>query len=136
MSKWNAGIIEEFRANAGVVGGVFEGKPILILHNTGAKSGAARLNPLMYQDMGDGRFAIFASKGGAPGHPDWYFNVVANPDVAIEVGTQRHDLRARVVEPDERDAIWEPWKARFDQFAEYEQKTDRQIPVILLEPRT
>lgn len=135
MSDWNAGIIEEFRANLGVVGGVFEGKPLLLLHHTGARSGTQRVNPLMYQAV-DGGYAIFASKAGADSHPDWFHNLIANPGVSIEVGTDRHDLLARVVHGEERTKIWEKQKRDYPQFAEYEEKADRVIPVIVLEPRS
>ena len=135
MNDWNAQIINEFRANEGKVGGVFEGAPMLILHSTGAKSGLARVHPLMYQAVGD-RFAIFASKAGAPSNPDWYYNVVANPQTSIEVGSETVEVTARVAEGDERNEIWERQKALFPTFAEYEQKTSRVIPVIVLERST
>lgn len=135
MSDRNASIIEEFRANAGVVGGVFEGRPLLLLHHVGAKSGTKRVSPLMYQQLEYG-YAIFASKGGAATNPDWFHNVMANPDVTVEVGTERHRVRARLVLGEERDSIWEPWKGRFPFFAGYDAKTVREIPVIILELRT
>lgn len=134
VSDWNGQIVDEFRANEGRVGGMFEGKPILLLHTTGAKSGKPRLNPLMYQALDRG-YAIFASKAGAPSNPDWYYNVMANPDVSIELGTSRVDLKARVADEDEREPIWAKQKADFPQFADYEAGTDRTIPVIVLEPR-
>jgi deazaflavin-dependent oxidoreductase (nitroreductase family) len=134
MADWNAKIIEEFRDNGGVVGGVFAGKPILLLHHTGAKTGKRRVNPLMYQKL-DGGYAIFASKAGASSHPDWYHNVLANPDVDIEVGTQRLELKARKADTAEREPIWTKQKDDFPQFADYEASTDRTIPVIILEPR-
>jgi deazaflavin-dependent oxidoreductase (nitroreductase family) len=134
MSDWNAGIIDEFRANKGVVGGMFEGKPLLLLHNTGARSGKARLNPLVYQEV-DGGYAIFASKAGAPDNPDWYHNILANPEVTIEVGTDSFDMTARVAGDGEREPIWTRQKADFPQFADYEASTDRTIPVIILDPR-
>lgn len=135
MSDWNGQIIEEFRANDGKVGGMFAGAPLLLLHNTGAKSGAARVNPLMYQAI-DGGYAIFASKAGAPTHPDWYYNVVANPDAAIEVGSERIDVAARVATSQEREPIWAKQKATFPTFAEYEANAQgREIPVVILEAR-
>ena len=88
MSDWNAGIIEEFRANEGRVGGNFEGAPLLLLHTTGAKSGQERVSPVMYQDLGGGPVAVFASKAGAPDNPDWFHNVKANPDVTAEIGSE------------------------------------------------
>lgn len=133
MSDWNTQIIEEFRANDGKVGGMFAGAPLLILHTTGAKSGAQRVSPVMYQDL-DGAYAVFASKAGAPSHPDWYYNVVANPTVSIELGTATTTGIARVADAAKRGPIWERQKATYPQFAEYEAKTDREIPVIIVEP--
>src|SRR5919112_1541793 len=86
MSDWNAKIIEEFRSNAGKVGGPFEGRPMLLLHSTGARTGAERVHPVVYQADGD-RWVVFASKGGADTNPDWFHNLRANPDASIEVGT-------------------------------------------------
>ena len=130
---WNAKIIEEFRANEGRVGGQFEGAPLLLLHSVGARSGKERVNPMMYQAVGDA-YAVFASKGGAPSHPGWYHNLVANPDATIEVGTRRVRVRARTAEGVERDTIWETQKQRYPGFADYEARTTRQIPVVILEP--
>ncbi len=130
----NALIIEEFRANAGKVGGPFEGRNMLLLHNIGAKSGAERINPLVYQALDD-NFAIFASKGGAPTNPAWFYNLVANPEVTIEVGTESVAVRARVAEGHERDEIWERQKAALSAFADYEAATERVIPVVVLERR-
>ena len=134
MSEWNSGIVDEFKANEGNVGGIFEGKPLLLLHHKGAKTGKERVSPLMYKQL-DGAYAVFASKGGADTNPDWYHNLVANPEVSIEVGTDKFDVRARVAEDAEHQRIWEPWKREFPQFAGYEQKTSRdRIPVIVLDP--
>jgi deazaflavin-dependent oxidoreductase (nitroreductase family) len=133
MSDWNTHIIEEFRANAGIVGGNFTGKPVLILHSTGARSGREHVNPLMYKSLGPDSLAIFASKGGAPGNPDWYFNLVANPRASVEVGTESFPVQARVAPSEEREGIWEPWKVEFPQFEGYEQNTTRQIPVVILD---
>lgn len=130
---WNSNIIQEFRTNEGKVGGPFEGAPLLLLHTTGARSGEARINPMMYLPDGD-RLAVFASKGGAPTNPDWYHNLVANPDVEIEVGTERRPMRARVAEGEERDRLYEEQSKRYPQFAEYQKGTDRTIPVVVLEP--
>ena len=134
MSDWNAGIIEEFRANEGRVGGVFEGRPLLILEHTGAKSGTVRHTPLMYQRLAGG-YAIFASKAGADTNPAWFHNLLAHPATSIEVGTQTVDVAARVANGEERETIWERQKSEQPQFAEYEASTDRQIPVVVLEPR-
>lgn len=134
MSDWNDKVIAEFRENGGKVGGQFEGAPLLLLHSTGAKSGQTRVSPMMYQAVGDA-FAVFASKAGAPDNPDWYHNLRANPDARIEVGTETLDVRARVLDPEEREPIWQTQKERYPGFAEYEAKTDRVIPVVLLERR-
>jgi deazaflavin-dependent oxidoreductase (nitroreductase family) len=131
---FNGKIIEEFRANGGKVGGPFQGAPMLLLHHTGAKSGTERVNPLMYQQVG-ASYAIFASKAGAPGNPDWYYNLAAHPDTAIEVGTDTIRVRARVANPDEQEPIWSKQKEIAPGFAEYEKNAaPRQIPVILLDP--
>ena len=130
---FNSKIIAEFRANGGKVGGPFEGAPLLLLHTTGARSGQERVNPVMYRKLGDG-YVVFASKGGAPVSPDWYHNLVANPRVRAEIGTQTVELRARVADAAEREPIWTAWKQANPGFAEYEAKTTRQIPVVFLEP--
>jgi deazaflavin-dependent oxidoreductase (nitroreductase family) len=130
---WNSQIIAEFRANGGKVGGPFEGGTLLLLHTVGAKSGQPRVNPVMYQDIGDG-VAVFATKGGAPTHPDWYFNLLANPRVSAEIGTQTLPLVARLAEGAERDRIWEAQKRANPGVAAYETRTTRQIPVVILEP--
>ena len=135
MSDWNAGIIEEFRANEGRVGGNFEGAPLLLLHTTGAKSGQERVHPMMYQDLGDGSVAVFASKAGAPDNPAWFHNVQATPDVTAEIGTETRPCRARTATGDERERIWTEQKADYPGFADYEAKTDREIPVVILDPR-
>ncbi len=128
----NQEIIEEFRANGGKVGGWFEGAPMLLLHTTGAKSGLPRVNPLMYQQVGDD-LAVFASKAGAPTNPDWYYNLRANPNVEIELGTETIPVTARVADDDERDRIWGIQKERYPTFAEYEKTAaGRKIPVVLL----
>lgn len=132
-NDWNRRIIEEFRANEGRVGGNFEGMPVLLLHHRGAKTGKERVNPLAYQKITSG-YAVFGSKGGAPSHPDWYYNVVANPDVTVEVGTQTVSARARVAQGEERERIWEKQKRDRPGFADYEKATSREIPVIVLEP--
>ena len=106
---------------------------MLLLHSTGAKSGQERINPMMYQAVGE-NWAVFASKAGAPTNPDWYHNVVANPAATIEVGTETKPVRARVTTGEERSAIWTTQKERFPGFADYERLTDREIPVVTLEP--
>ncbi len=111
QNDFNRTVIQEFRANAGKVGGHFAGAPLLLLHTTGARTGQERVTPMMYQDLGGGAVAVFASKGGAPTHPDWYRNLVAHPDITAEIGTGSRRLRARVAEGDERDGIW-VWMTR------------------------
>jgi deazaflavin-dependent oxidoreductase (nitroreductase family) len=133
VNEWNKQIIAEFRANEGRVGGQFEGAPMLILHTRGAKSGEPRINPMVYQDLG-GSYAVFASYGGAPTHPAWYHNLVAQPNVEIEVGGSTVRATARVLESAEREPIWTKQKQVMPGFAEYEAKTDRVIPVVVLEP--
>jgi len=133
FNDMNAAIIDEFRANGGKVGGYFEGARVLLLHSTGAKSGEERIAPVVYRPVGDS-YAIFASKGGAPTNPAWYHNLVANPEASIEVGTETVPVVARVVTGDERTAIWEPQKEQFPSFAAYEEKTTREIPVVVLDP--
>lgn len=135
MNDWNTSIITEFRANEGRVGGRFEGSPLLLLHTTGARSGEERINPVMYQDLGNGRVAVFASYAGLDVNPAWFHNLVAEPRVSAEIGTETRTFLARVATGDERTAIWEKQKAEHAGFAGYEAKTTREIPVVVLEPR-
>jgi deazaflavin-dependent oxidoreductase (nitroreductase family) len=130
---FNARIIDEFRANQGRVGGPFEGSTLLLLHHVGAKSGQDRINPLVYSRDGD-RYVVFASKAGAPTNPDWYHNLKAHPDVRIEVGTDTIDVRAEEATGQERDRLFGAQAERSPQFAEYQSKTERVIPVIVLTP--
>lgn len=135
-NEWNRRIIEEFRANDGKVGGNFAERTLVLLHTIGRKSGVERINPLAADVLDDGRVVVFGSKGGAPTHPDWYYNVLANPDVTIEIGTETREVRAHVAEGEERAAIWGPWKRTVPIFDEYEERAgDREIPVVVLEPR-
>jgi deazaflavin-dependent oxidoreductase (nitroreductase family) len=134
VTDWNKTIIEEFRANDGKLGGNFDGAPVLLLHTTGARSGAERVNPMMYQDQGAGTVAVFASKAGAPTNPDWYHNLVAHPEVTAEIGSSTQSFRARTATTAERAPIWERQKKDYPGFAEYEAKTDRVIPVVILDP--
>jgi deazaflavin-dependent oxidoreductase (nitroreductase family) len=131
FNDFNRRIIEEFRANGGKVGGQFEGAPMLLLHTTGAKSGEERVNPLVYQQVGE-ELAVFGSRGGAPTHPDWYRNILAEPSVTVEVGTETVPMQARITSGEERDRIWEQQKAIAPGFAEYEKTANREIPVVLL----
>jgi deazaflavin-dependent oxidoreductase (nitroreductase family) len=134
MNDFNAAVIEEFRANGGKAGGIFEGKPLLLLHNVGAKSGTEFVTPLVYLEDGDG-WAIFASKGGAPVNPGWYHNLKANPEVSIEIGTDTVEVTAEEATGAERDRLYSIQEEQQPQFAEYAQKTDRKIPVVVLKPR-
>jgi deazaflavin-dependent oxidoreductase (nitroreductase family) len=133
MTDRNAGVIAEFRANGGVVGGVFEGMPILLLHHRGARSGVERVTPVAYVEDG-GRYVIFASKGGADTNPGWYHNLKAHPEVTIEVGVETLTARAQEVDQPERDRLYAKMVAQRPQFADYEAKTTRKIPVVALTP--
>ncbi|MGI9148870.1 MAG: nitroreductase family deazaflavin-dependent oxidoreductase [Chloroflexota bacterium] len=135
-NDFNAEIIGQFRSNKGtMVSGMFKGAPLLLLTSTGAKSGQSRVNPLAYTKDGD-RYVVIASKGGAPTHPDWFRNVLANPEVTVEVGPNRFLARAIVVEGAERDRLFDAQAAVMPNFAEYQAKTTRRIPVVVLEPIT
>jgi deazaflavin-dependent oxidoreductase (nitroreductase family) len=131
---FNDRIIDEYRANGGKLGGMFAGSDLLLLHHTGAQSGTQRVSPLAYQRIGNS-YAIFASRAGSAANPDWFSNLVANPETVIEIGLDRLAVRARLAEPAERDVIWDRQKKRVPQFAEYERKAaPRKIPVIVLDP--
>ncbi len=132
LNDWNAKIIEEFRANAGKVGGRFEGVPILLLHTTGAKSGQPRVNPLAFQPDGD-KIIIFASYAGGPANPAWFHNLLAGGPASVEVGTERFPVTARVATGDERERYWAKQKQDLPTFSDYEQRTTREIPVVVLE---
>jgi deazaflavin-dependent oxidoreductase (nitroreductase family) len=132
LSDWNRRVIEEFRANGGHVGGSFEEVPLLLLHHTGARSKLERVTPLAHQRLGDA-VAVFASNNGAPTNPGWFHNVVANPAVTVEVGSEVYPARARVAAGEERERIWEAQKAAFPNFARYEQTSGRTIPVVVLD---
>jgi deazaflavin-dependent oxidoreductase (nitroreductase family) len=131
VSDWNNQIIEEFRGNAGKVGGMFEGAQLLLLHTTGARSGKERVNPLMYLDQ-DGHRYVFGSKGGADTAPDWYHNLLADPAVTVELGTEKYAATAKVLPQPERDRIYAVQASQRPQFAEYQEKTKRVIPVVEL----
>lgn len=134
MSDWNDKVIADFRANNRKVGGNFDGAPILLLHSTGAKSGVERVSPMMYQQVDDD-WAVFASYAGADNNPAWYHNLKAQPEASIEVGPDTVEVTAREVTGDERSTIWEEQKRVYPGFAEYEQKTARTIPVLVLSRR-
>jgi deazaflavin-dependent oxidoreductase (nitroreductase family) len=128
---WNSRVIAEFRANGGQVE-AFPNGHLLLLHHTGAKSGQERVSPLAYLKV-DGGYAIFASKAGAPENPAWYHNLRANPQATIEIGTETIPVTARVAGPEERGPVWARQKEQSPGFADYERKTSRQIPVVILE---
>ena len=130
-NNWNQKTIDEFRANAGKVGGSFAGKTLLLLHTIGAKSGQERINPVAYVADGD-RLVIIASKGGAPTHPDWYYNILAHPLVTVEVGTEQFQAQAAITSEPERTRLYNQMVEMIPRFAEYRQKTRRVIPVITL----
>lgn len=126
-------VIEEFRANEGQVGGYFAHLTLLLLHHKGAKSGQARINPLACLPV-EGGWAVFASKGGADENPAWYYNLLADPNVTVEFGTETFKAKAREAYGDEYERIWSQQKADAPQFAEYERNTKRdRIPVLILE---
>jgi deazaflavin-dependent oxidoreductase (nitroreductase family) len=131
MSDWNTKIIEEFRANEGIVGKPFENTKLLLLHTSGAKSGLTRINPVAYTVDGD-RLVIIASKGGAHTHPDWYFNLVSDPNVTLEVGSEKYDAVASIEDEPERTRLYDQMAAQYTGFDGYRQKTSRKIPVITL----
>ncbi len=130
---FNSSTIDEFRANDGKVGGMFAGAPLLLLHSVGARSGKTRINPMMY--LADGsRYIVFASKAGAPTNPDWYHNLVANPDAVIEVGSDTISVTATEVTGVEHDDLYAKQAGLYPGFAGYQAKTSRVIPVIALTP--
>jgi deazaflavin-dependent oxidoreductase (nitroreductase family) len=129
----NRRVIEEFRANAGQVGDSHPGRPVILLTTTGAKSGRPYTTPVMFLRDGD-RLAVFATHGGSPRHPDWYHNLVANPTVTVEVGAEKYQAKATPLTGGaERDRIYGRQAELFPQFADYQAKTTRIIPVVLLE---
>lgn len=132
LDAMNQHVIEEFRANGGKVGGNFEGAPVLLLHHTGAKSGKARINPLVFSEDGD-RWVIIASKAGAPSHPDWYHNLKAHPDTTIELGTETVKVHVEEVFGDERRRLFDQQAEQMPYFKEYEKKAEgREIPVLVM----
>ncbi len=136
MSEWNDNnkrIIDEFRANSGKVGGHFEGRTLLLLHTRGARSGQEHINPVAYVRDGD-RYVVIASKGGAPTNPDWYYNLIANPEVTVEVGKDKFPVHAAVTQEPERTRLYNKMVEMMPGFDEYRKKTTRQIPVFVLTP--
>ena len=133
-NDWNRQTIEAFRANGGKVGGMWEGRPLLLLTTTGAKSGRRLTHPLMYL-RDDDRLLVFASTGGAPTNPDWYHNLLAHPELTVEVGNETYDAIATPVTGEERDRIYARWAEMYPQYGEYQRNTTRKIPVIALQRR-
>ena len=131
MSDFNKEIIQEFRANDGIVGGMFEGMSLLLVHTTGAKSGQLRINPTAYIKDGE-NLIIAASKGGADSHPDWYHNLVSNPQVIVEVGSETISALAEVPSEPERSNLYDKLASKYPMFNEYKTKTKRVIPIIKL----
>jgi deazaflavin-dependent oxidoreductase (nitroreductase family) len=131
MSDYNDKIIEEFRANDGRLGGSWEGRDLLLLTTTGRKSGRKHTSPMVYVHDGD-RLLVFASKGGAPSHPDWYFNLVADPNVGVEVGAEQFEATATPLPGEERDRAFAEQAAKVPAFQEYQDRTTRKIPVVAL----
>ena len=131
MSDWNKSVVEEFRANKGKVGGPFEGATLLLLHTTGTKSKIERVNPVMYF-IDDNHYVVVASKGGADTHPDWYHNLLANPEISVEVGTEKFPVIATVTSEPERTRLYGKMESINPGFTEYKSKTSRIIPVITL----
>lgn len=131
----NRRTIEEFRATRGTPGGPFDGRPLLLLTTTGARSGQRRTTPIMYVRIED-RLLVIPSNLGAPRHPDWYHNLVAHPEVTVEVGAETFDAIAAVTQGAERDRLWARIVEHYSFFAEHQAKTTRQIPVVALERQT
>src|SRR5438309_2469744 len=135
MSDWNSVVNHELRKNREKVSGNFESAPLLLINQTGARTRKIRINPVMYLKDGD-RYLVFASKGGADTHPDWYHNLKTHPDVKIEVGTETIDVHAEEIKGPERDRLYKKQASLYPQFAQYQQKTKRIIPVIAFTPKT
>jgi deazaflavin-dependent oxidoreductase (nitroreductase family) len=133
-TDFNVHTITEFRRNHGKVGGYFEGAPLLLLHTVGRRSGKHRINPLMHLKDGE-RYLVFASKGGADTHPDWYYNLRAHPDVQIEIGDETIDVRAEEITGREHDALYKRQATLYPAFADYQRRTKRNIPVVALTKR-
>jgi deazaflavin-dependent oxidoreductase (nitroreductase family) len=131
-SDFNTRMIEEFRANEGRVGGPWADTTLILIHHIGARSGTERVTPLGCSDQGDGRFAIVASNGGSPAHPDWYYNLKANPKIKVEVGTQTFMVLAEELDGTDRAELWPKLVAEYPTVGEYQASAMRQIPVFIL----
>ena len=133
-ADFNAHTIAEFHKNHGKVGGYFEGAPLLLLHTKGKRTGKTSVSPVMYLKDGD-RYLVFASKGGADTHPDWFINLKAHPDIRIEVGDETIDVHAEEIKGQEHDSLYARQAKLYPNFGEYQRKTKRIIPVIALTKR-
>jgi deazaflavin-dependent oxidoreductase (nitroreductase family) len=131
---YNTTIIEEFRANGGRVGGPWAGTTMILIHHVGARSGIERVSPLGCSRQGDGRFAIVASNGGSPTHPDWYYNLKANPRIRVEAGARTLWALAEELDGDARAGLWPKLIAEYPAIGEFQARTRRQIPVFMLTP--
>ena len=131
-SDYNTTMIEEFRANQGRAGGPWAGTTLILIHHIGARSGTERVTPLGCSPQGDGRFAIVASNGGSPAHPDWYYNLKANPRIKVEVGTQTLTVLAEELDGAARAGLWPKLVAEYPSVGEYQARATRQIPVFML----
>jgi deazaflavin-dependent oxidoreductase (nitroreductase family) len=131
-NDFNTKIIEEFRANEGRVGGPWAGTMLILIHHIGAKSGIERVSPLGCSTQGDGRFAIVASNGGSPTHPDWYHNLKANPRIKVEAGTQMFTVLAEELDDTARAELWPKLVAEYPSIGEFQTRTTRQIPAFML----
>ena len=131
-SDFNTKMIEEFRANEGRAGGSWAGTTLILIHHIGARSGTERVTPLGCSRQGDGRFAIVASNGGSPAHPDWYYNLKANPRIKVEVGTQTLTVLAEELDGAARAGLWAKLVAEYPSVGEYQARATRQIPVFML----
>ena len=134
VQDWNRRIIGEFRTNQGQLGGQFAGAPMLLLHTKGARTGQERVNPMMFLDLNGNRY-VFASKAGADTNPDWYHNLVAHPEVSVEVGIDTYEAIALPLTGEDRDRVYAVQAERYPGFAEYQEKTARVIPVVELRPK-
>jgi deazaflavin-dependent oxidoreductase (nitroreductase family) len=132
FNAYNKAVVDEFRSSNGQVTGMFAGAPLVLITHTGAKSGKQRTSPVVYTRDGD-NIVVIASKGGAPTHPDWYRNLVANPDVTVELPNEKFDARARTATGEERERLFRAQADLMPNFDEYQKKTSRELPVVVLE---
>jgi len=132
INEFNNKVIEEFRANEGRAGGPLAGTPIMLLHHIGAKSRIERVTPVAYNPQGDGAFVIVASNGGSPTHPSWYYNLKANPRIEVEVGTKRFTALAKELDGTARADLWPKLIEAAPSIGEFQAKTTRQIPLLVL----